>query len=44
MLDGFLDLYLYPMTIISSDHKNEIQFFKNNLPCMTMDTENYSPK
>ena len=44
ILDGFLDLYLYPMTIISSDHKSEIQFFKNNLPCMTMDTENYSPK
>jgi len=24
---------LYPMTIISSDHKNVIQFFKNHLPC-----------
>ena len=23
----------YLMTIISSDHKNEIQFFKNDLPC-----------
>ena len=24
---------LYPMTIISSDHKNEIQFVRNHLPC-----------
>ena len=23
----------YPMTIISSDHKNVIQFFRNHLPC-----------
>ena len=24
---------LYPMTTISSVHKNEIQFFRNHLPC-----------
>ena len=23
----------YPMTIISSDHENEIQFFRNHIPC-----------
>ena len=24
---------LYPMTIISSDHRKEMQFFRNHLPC-----------
>ena len=24
---------IYPMTIISLDHKNEMQFFRNHLPC-----------
>ena len=31
------------MTIISSDHKNEIQIFRNHLQC-PLDTENDSPK
>ena len=31
------------MTIISSDHKDEMKLFGNHLP-MSMDTENDSPK